>query len=64
MTYGHTMSVQGMNVWRSSVAFVTKTGVAHFTLQSWQLNKTYHFLCLFCNMFSEVAPKLLYTKCR
>ena len=37
-------TVQGMNAGRSSVTFVTKTGVAHFTLQFWQLNQTYHFL--------------------
>ena len=37
-------SVQGMNEGRSSVTFVNKTGVAHFTLQFWQLNKTDHFL--------------------
>ena len=36
-------SVQGMNEGRSSVTFVNKTGVAHFTLQFWQLNKTDHF---------------------
>ena len=44
MTYGHTMSVQGMNAGRSSVTFVTKTGVAHLTLQFWLLNKTDHFV--------------------
>ena len=37
-------SVQGMNEGCSSVTFVNKTGVAHFTLQFWQLNKTDHFL--------------------
>ena len=37
-------SVQGMNEGRSSVTFVNKTGVAHFTLQFWQLNKTDNFL--------------------
>ena len=37
-------SVQGMNAGRSSVTFVTKTGVAHFSLQCLQLNKTDHFL--------------------
>ena len=44
VTHGHTESVQGMNVGRSSVTFVTKTGVAHFALQFWQLKKTGHFL--------------------
>ena len=39
--------VQGMTAGRSSVSFVTKTGVAHFTLQFWQLNKTDHFLQYF-----------------
>ena len=34
----------GMNEGRSSVTFVTKTGVEHFTLQLWQLNKTDHFV--------------------
>ena len=34
-------SVQDMNAGRS---FVTKTGVAHFALQFWQLKKTDHFL--------------------
>ena len=35
-------NVQGMNAeGGSSVTFVT--GVAHFTLQFWQLNKTDHF---------------------
>ena len=38
--------VHGMNSGRSSVTFVTKTGVAHFTLQFWQLNKTDHFVCV------------------
>ena len=47
---------------RSSVTCVTKTGVAHFTLQLWQLNKTDHFCMSVCNIFSEVTPKLLYTK--
>ena len=37
-------NVQGMNAGRSSVTFVNKTGVAHFTLQFWHLNKTDHFL--------------------
>ena len=37
-------SVQGMNAGRSVVVLVTKTGVAHFTLQFWQLQKTDHFL--------------------
>ena len=37
-------SVQGMNAGRSFVTLVTKTGVAHFTLQFWQLQKTDHFL--------------------
>ena len=56
-------NVQGMNAGRSSVPFVSKTGVAHFTLQFWQLNKTDHFfVCLFCNIFNEVTPILLYTK--
>ena len=36
-------SVQGMNARRSFVTFVTKTGVAHFALQFWQLKKTDHF---------------------
>ena len=53
-------SVQGMNAGRSSVTFVTKPEVAHFTLQ---LNKTDHFLYVcFAILFSEVTPKLLYTK--
>ena len=56
-------SVQGMNVGRSSVTCVTKTGVAHFNLQFWQLNNTYHVCCMFFNIFSEITPKLLYTKC-
>ena len=56
--------VQGMNAGRSSVTFVTKPGVAHFTLQLWQLNKTDHFLYVcFAVFFSEVTPTLLYTKC-
>ena len=37
------MSVQGMNAGRSSVTFMNKTGVAHFTLHFWQLNKTDYF---------------------
>ena len=36
-------SVQGMNAGRSFVTLVTKTGVAQFTLQFWQLKKTDHF---------------------
>ena len=32
-------SVQGMNAGRSFVTLVTKTGVAHFALQFWQLKK-------------------------
>ena len=36
--------VQGMNAGRLSVTFVTKTGVAHFALQFWQIKKTDHFL--------------------
>ena len=39
-------SVQGMNAGRSSVTFVTITGVTHFTLQFWQLNKTDHFFAI------------------
>ena len=39
--------VQGMNAERSSVTVVTKTGVAHLTLQFWQLNKTGHFFAIF-----------------
>ena len=31
-------SVHGMNAGCSYVTFVTKTGVAHFTLQFWHLN--------------------------
>ena len=38
-------SVQGMNAGRSCVTFVNKTGVAHFTLQILQLNKT-AFFCI------------------
>ena len=58
-------SVQGMNTRRSSV---TKTGVAHFTLQFWQLNKTDHFLyCCFAiflvklhrNYYIESVVKIL-----
>ena len=37
-------SVQGMNEGRSSVTFVNKTGVAHFTLQFCNLIK----LIIFC----------------
>ena len=33
-----------MNAGRSSVILVTKTGVAHFALQFWQLKKTDNFL--------------------
>ena len=44
VTYWHTMSVYGMNEGRSSVTFVTKTGLAHFTFQFGQLNKTDHFV--------------------
>ena len=49
VTCGHTLHkcVQGMNAGRSSVTVVTKTGVAHFTLQFWQLNKTGHFFAIF-----------------
>ena len=36
-------SVQGTNAGRPSVTFVTKTGVAHFSLHFLQLNKTEHF---------------------
>ena len=53
-------SVQGMNAGRS---FVTKTGVAHFALQFWQLRKLIIFECLFFNIVSEVTLKLGYTKC-
>ena len=53
-----------MNAGRSFVTFVTKTGVAHFALQFWQLKKTDHFLnTLFFNIFSEVTLKLEYSKC-
>ena len=44
-------NVQVMNAGRSSVTFVTKTGVAHFTLQFWQLNKTDHFLYVCFGIF-------------
>ena len=44
--------VQGMNEGRLSVTFVNKTGVAHFTLQFWQLNKTDHFLYVCFAVFS------------
>ena len=44
-------SVQGMNAGRSSVTFVNTTGVAHFTLQFWQLNKTAHFLYVYFAVF-------------
>ena len=39
-----TQGVHGMNAGRSSVTFVNKTGLAHFTLQFWQLNTTDHFV--------------------
>ena len=56
--------VQGMNAGRLSVTFVTKTGVAHFALQFWQLKKTDHFLNVcFAIFFSEFTLKLEYTKC-
>ena len=42
-------SVQRMHAGRSSV---TKTGVAHFSLQFCQLYKTDHSLCLFGNILS------------
>ena len=41
-------SVQGMNAGRSSV---TKTAVAHFALQFWQLKKTDHFLNVCFSIF-------------
>ena len=44
-------SVQGMNAGRSFVTFVTKTGVAHFALQFWQLEKTDHFLNVCFSIF-------------
>ena len=44
-------SVQGMNAGRSFVTFVTKTGVAHFALQFWQLKKTDHFLNVCFSIF-------------
>ena len=47
------LSVQGMNEGHSSVTFVNKTGVAHFTLQFWQLNKTDHFLYV---CFVDLGP--------
>ena len=57
-------SVQGTNAGRSSVTCVTKTGVTHFSLNFLQLNKTDHFLYVcFAIFVSEVAPKLLHTKC-
>ena len=43
--------VQGMNAGRSFVTFVTKTGVAHFALQFWQLKKTEHFLNVCFSIF-------------
>ena len=56
--------VQGMNAERSLVTLVIKTGVAHFTLQFWQLQKTDHFLNVcFTIFFNEVTLKLEYTKC-
>ena len=51
-------NVQGMNAWRSSVTFVTETGVAHFTLQFWQFNKTAHFLYIcFAIFVVKLHPK-------
>ena len=52
-------SVQGMNAGRSSVTFVTKTGVAHLPSNFGNIIKLIIFCMSVLQYFSEVTPKLL-----
>ena len=59
--------VQGLNAGRSSVIFVNKTGVAHFILQFWHLNKLvifcmsvlHYFQCSYTEITMQSVVKIL-----